>query len=103
MLCGTIHAEYKKCGRPNCRCVRGALHGPFYYWHFRAGGRQRKSYIKKQDVPLALQERAAERKVALHQKQQAQEMSVRGEQGWRVFRELRARVRELEETTDAQA
>ena len=103
MLCGTIHAEYKKCGRPNCRCVRGALHGPFYYWHFRAGGRQRKSYIKKQVVPRALQQHAAECEEALQQRQQAREITACGEQGWRVFRELRARVRELEETTDAQA
>jgi hypothetical protein len=44
---GSLHLEFKKCGRPNCRCRRGLLHGPFLYRHRRANGRQRKEYVPK--------------------------------------------------------
>ena len=28
---GTLSQAYKRCGRPNCRCVDGPGHGPKYY------------------------------------------------------------------------
>ncbi len=42
---GSLHLEFKTCGRPNCRCQRGLLHGPYLYRHRREGGRQRKAYV----------------------------------------------------------
>lgn len=42
---GSLHLEFKTCGRPNCRCRRGLLHGPYLYRHSRDGGRQRKEYV----------------------------------------------------------
>ena len=27
---GSLHLEFKKCGRPNCRCTRDLLHGPYF-------------------------------------------------------------------------
>ena len=43
---GSIHVEYKRCGRWNCRCVRGDLHGPYYYLHTRLEGPQSKRYVR---------------------------------------------------------
>jgi|SRR6476646_10716418 Family of unknown function (DUF6788) len=45
MAIGSLHLEFKKCGKPMCCCRRGLLHGPYLYRHWREGGRQRKAYI----------------------------------------------------------
>ena len=41
--------QWVRCGKPGCRCARGALHGPYYYLFWRAGGRLRKRYVKATD------------------------------------------------------
>jgi hypothetical protein len=43
--CGSLHLEFRRCGRQNCRCQRGLLHGPYAYRHWREGGQQRKKYV----------------------------------------------------------
>ncbi|MGO8842723.1 MAG: DUF6788 family protein [Methyloceanibacter sp.] len=45
MAVGSLHLEFKRCGRPQCRCRRGLLHGPYVYRHWREAGRQRKVYV----------------------------------------------------------
>lgn len=50
MLDGAVCAQYKRCGKPNCKCARGELHGPYFY-HFRwSGGRVVKEYVRLSDV-----------------------------------------------------
>ncbi len=49
-LTGSIHAERKRCGRPNCRCARGRMHGPYSYLYWREDGRLRKRYIRAADT-----------------------------------------------------
>jgi hypothetical protein len=44
-MAGSLHLEFKRCGRPQCRCQRGSLHGPYAYRHWREAGRQRKVYV----------------------------------------------------------
>ena len=46
---GSVHMEFKKCGKPECHCTQGVLHGPYFYLHRRVNGRQTKKY-----VPIAL-------------------------------------------------
>ncbi len=50
MLPGTLHPQWVRCGRENCRCAHGELHGPYYYRFFREGGRLKKRYVKQSDV-----------------------------------------------------
>jgi uncharacterized protein DUF6788 len=60
---GSMHLEFKRCGRPNCRCRHGLLHGPYLYRHRREGGRQRKEYVpmkRLSDVVLEIERRRAE-------------------------------------------
>jgi len=45
MTVGSIHLEFKKCGRANCRCQLGLLHGPYLYRHWREDGRQKKAFV----------------------------------------------------------
>jgi Family of unknown function (DUF6788) len=45
LLNGAVCASYARCGKPNCKCARGELHGPYfhrYQWH---DGRVIKEYI----------------------------------------------------------
>ena len=39
--------EYRKCGKPNCKCARGELHGPYLVAYYREGKRLRKRYVGK--------------------------------------------------------
>jgi hypothetical protein len=48
MLNGSVHPLYKRCGKANCKCASGHLHGPYYYRYQRVGER-----IEKQYIPLA--------------------------------------------------
>ena len=47
---GVVIKEKVKCGKPNCKCARGELHGGYYYHYFRVfiNG---KSTLKKNYVP----------------------------------------------------
>jgi hypothetical protein len=61
---GSLHLEFKRCGRPNCRCSRGLLHGPYLYRRWREGGRQRKQYVpmnRLSEVSAAMERQRAER------------------------------------------
>ena len=42
---GSVHLEFKRCGKPTCRCCRGLLHGPYAYHHWLQRGRQKKAYV----------------------------------------------------------
>jgi hypothetical protein len=49
-LPGYLLAQKIKCGRPNCKCASGELHGPYFYYVWRVGTRQYKEYVKRSDV-----------------------------------------------------
>ena len=36
-LPGAVHGQYVSCGKPNCKCARAELHGPYSYrfWRLR--------------------------------------------------------------------
>jgi hypothetical protein len=40
MIAGSFYEMYKKCGRANCRCAFGELHGPYPVISFARGGRR---------------------------------------------------------------
>ena len=50
-LKGVVLAEMKRCGKTNCRCASGALHGPYTYRYYRDRSRLRKQYVRSCDVP----------------------------------------------------
>jgi hypothetical protein len=49
-LPGSLHLEWRRCGKASCRCVRGALHGPYVVRRWREHGKQRKVYVPRQRV-----------------------------------------------------
>ena len=66
MLDGYVRAERVKCGKANCKCSRGVLHGVYYYRYTWDAGRRCKSYVKRSEVE---QVRAACAKYRIVQKQ----------------------------------
>ncbi|MFQ5796320.1 MAG: DUF6788 family protein [Candidatus Bipolaricaulia bacterium] len=36
------------CGKDNCKCTRGELHGPYWYRYYCKGGRRTSEYIGKE-------------------------------------------------------
>ncbi|MDQ3695600.1 MAG: hypothetical protein M3464_18575 [Chloroflexota bacterium] len=60
----TLLTTWTRCGKANCRCTAGRLHGPYHALHWREGTVQRRRYVKATEVPLVraiLQQRRAER------------------------------------------
>jgi len=47
---GEVCTQYIRCGKPECRCRRGELHGPYYYHVWRDGAKVRKVYVKSVDL-----------------------------------------------------
>ena len=50
MLPGAVCAQMVKCGKPNCKCTRGELHGPYFYRFYRCGNKLRKVYVRKSEA-----------------------------------------------------
>jgi len=47
LIRASVVERLTKCGKPNCRCLQGHLHGPFYYLTQCLGvGRMRKFLLK---------------------------------------------------------
>jgi len=47
---GSLQAEWRRCGKPRCRCASGPLHGPYWYLRWREGGRQCRQYVPCEQV-----------------------------------------------------
>ena len=47
-LPGSMHLEWRRCGKPTCRCARGQLHGPYWVRRWRHRGKQRKAYVPRE-------------------------------------------------------
>ena len=90
---GTVHAQFVTCGKRNCKCSRGELHGAYFYHFVRINGRLTKRYLKAEEVEetrIACQRRQCEEKAECRQSQAV----------WKQLRELRASLRELQNYFD---
>jgi hypothetical protein len=47
---GSLQREWRRCGKPRCRCASGMRHGPYWYLRWREGGRQRRRYVPRERV-----------------------------------------------------
>lgn len=50
MVLGLPHVVFRKCGKPNCRCALGELHGPYNALSVNKDGRQKIVMVKKADA-----------------------------------------------------
>ena len=50
-LPGAVLTQYQRCRYARCRCRRGQLHGPYYFWAGRMFGVTWKKYLRREDAP----------------------------------------------------
>lgn len=67
---GGVYEQRVRCGKPNCKCVRGELHIGLFYFFTRVDGKLIKTYIPKIEVArirelveAASDERSSARKI----------------------------------------
>ena len=91
VLPGAVCVQWRRCGKPNCRCRDGvSLHGPYYAHFWRQNGKLCKRYVRQPDV-AALQQACGR-----HREQQAQQRRRRDE-GRELLHRLRQMLRDVEE------
>ncbi len=88
-LPGAVCAQWKRCGKPSCRCASGDLHGPYFYRFWRAGGRLRKTYVPRADVEQA-------RQACLAWRQLQQLLLWNRRRTVQAYRQMRQMIRERE-------
>ena len=49
-LKGYLEPQMVRCGKPNCKCAKGQLHGPYYLRRWQRGGKRRSKYVKKGEL-----------------------------------------------------
>jgi hypothetical protein len=81
----SVCAQYVKCGKPNCKCASGRLHGPYFAIFWKEDGRIRKRYVRLADVEQ-MRELSEQPRLLLRE--------IAGDNA--LLRELRALVREYE-------
>lgn len=86
---GTVHAQFIRCGKRNCKCSRGEHHGAYYYHFVRVDGRLRKRYLKPADVEAV---RSACQDRQEHKKREIENNKV----VWKSLRTLREELRSLQ-------
>lgn len=52
---GSLQLQWKRCGKKGCRCCHGTMHGPYLALYWRAEGRQKKRYIRLEELPDVLE------------------------------------------------
>ena len=45
VITGSLQEQRRRCGKENCRCARGELHGPYLYLSLRVGRRTQMIYV----------------------------------------------------------
>ncbi len=85
---GTVHAQYVRCGKSNCKCADGELHGAYYYHFVRVGGRLKKCYLKADEIKRV-------QKACLLRQQQQRKRRTTIISNWQDLREIRSELREI--------
>lgn len=53
-LRGYVEIRYVKCGRTNCKCSQGHLHGPYHLRRWKRGGNRITKYVRNSDKQSVL-------------------------------------------------
>jgi hypothetical protein len=51
---GYLEAQMICCGRSNCKCSKGELHGPYYIRRWERRGKKCSKYVKKGELPSVI-------------------------------------------------
>jgi hypothetical protein len=51
---GYLEAQKVRCGKPNCKCSKGELHGPYYIRRWERRGKKCSKYVKKSELSTVI-------------------------------------------------
>lgn len=85
---GTVHEQYVRCGKLNCKCSRGELHGAYYYHFVRVGGRLTKRYLKAAEAEVI-------RSACIARQREEKERRTETDALWRKLRIMRVQLQEI--------
>lgn len=73
---GSVQVQWKRCGRRGCRCSHGYLHGPYAALVWWEGSRQKKRYLRLENLPEVFRalENKWERNAVLREARQHEEL-----------------------------
>jgi|SRR6266853_5876053 len=89
MLPGTVCRQMVRCGKLNCKCAKGQLHGAYFYHFMRVGGRLKKRYLKPDEVQ-------AVKAACQARREDERERRIETRQAHQSVRELIARLRQIQ-------
>ena len=49
---GSLQQQWIRCGKVSCKCSRGQLHGPYFYFFISMPSGLSKSYVRRADVSV---------------------------------------------------
>ena len=53
-LKGYLEPQMVRCGKANCKCAKGELHGPYYLRRWQRHGERQSKYVKKGELSATL-------------------------------------------------
>lgn len=86
---GSVHQQFKKCGKPNCKCVRGELHSTYYHF-VRENGKLKTRYLKASEVEEIQQ-------ACLLRRSRQKVERVNSNKAWQQLREIRESLRSVKD------
>ena len=90
---GTVHRQFVRCGKASCKCVRGELHGAYYYHFVRVSGKLKKRYLKAHEVEQ-MQNACSTRR------EEKRARRTQSSQNWQLIREINGRLRDILKQVD---
>lgn len=87
-LQGSVSVQYVRCGRSNCKCAKGQLHGPYYVRFWREFGGRRRKYVKKGDLDRILKGCEARKENQREMRNLVKEINQAGKPILRMIREM---------------
>jgi len=72
-IAAQVYERYKKCGKANCKCAKGDLHGPFLWIYQKKKGQKVVSTTVVKEKTAEAKEMAARYEGLLRQRQQIRE------------------------------
>jgi hypothetical protein len=88
-LPGHLEEKYVSCGRPNCCCAKGKLHGPYFYRRWEKHCHRHTKYVRKGEV-LTIKKRISAFKCNKDERRQARNTNRQ------LIREIREQSKSVE-------
>jgi hypothetical protein len=85
-LRGGIETQFKQCGRSNCKCAKGKLHGPYYLRRWQRCGKRCSKYVKKSDVFVTFKAVSQYKRDRQETRELIREINESGNAMWKAMR-----------------